>query len=213
VGVENMEARTYAFVGLAGIGYAIVTYYLWSDANRNFRVEQRPWLKIELAPDTESNNKVTTTMTVGHNLVIPIRLKNIGKTIAEDVRSAFAIQIASPADKLFLPPDMTDPPHVDKPTHWAGITTADSGAIFPEQFHDLPISKVGGYPDKWGPIPLTQPELDSITRGEALLYIAGTTTYTDAFGHKHWTRFCTTMPNTHNAQLACPQYNRADSDY
>ena len=201
-------------VGVAAIGYAIVTYYQWHEANRNFRIDQRPWLKIELAPDSESSNtKVSTTMTVGSNLVIPVRLKNIGKTIATDVRSSFAIQIAGPADKLFLPPDMTNPPRLDRPTHWAGITSAESGAIFPDQFHDLPISEVGGCPNNCGPIHLSQSEFDLIVGGNALIYIAGTTTYTDAFGLKHWTRFCSTIPNTHNAQLVCPQYNRADNNY
>ena len=171
-------------------------------------------MKIELVPDAESGNpKAIAAVVVGQTLTIQVRLKNIGRTPAEDVRSAFAIQIAGPNDELFLPPDMTNPPHKENPKHWFGVTTAESGAIFPDQFHDLPIPKVGGCPNNCGPIVINQDELNQLRSGTALIYLEGTSTYTDGFGKHHWTRFCTAIPSLHNGQASCVHYNRADSNY
>src|SRR5207253_7074434 len=89
------------------IGYAFVTYFQWRDANRNFRIDQRPWIKVELIPSESTGQQVTITTTVGSFLTIPVRIKNIGKTPAESITGTFAIQIAGKEADLVLPPDMT----------------------------------------------------------------------------------------------------------
>src|SRR5439155_9830659 len=52
-------------VVLDGIGYAIVTYNMWHDANRNFRIEQRPWITVELVPSESGGQRTTITTTAG----------------------------------------------------------------------------------------------------------------------------------------------------
>jgi hypothetical protein len=182
---------------------------------REMRQDQRPWITIELTPDSESSGqKVSTTVTVGKSLVIPVRLRNIGKTPAQDTGSAFAIQIRGPSDRLFLPLDMTHPPHVNNPKEFVGINKVTSGTIFPEQFHDLPILDIGVVAaGQSRSIVINQDEIDRLTSGSALIYVVGTATYSDEFGLHHWTRFCTTLPKTENAKLECVKYNRADSNY
>jgi hypothetical protein len=200
-------------VGIAGIAYAVTTYRQWNDANRNFRIDQRPWIRIELAPSESTGQQVNVTTTVGSPLIIPVRIKNVGKTPAENITGTFAIQIAGKSDELFLPPDMNNPPHVEHPTHRVGLTHVDTGSIFPDQFHDWPIAKVDDSRiGASGPVPITQGDLDRLRNGD-LIYIEGTVTYWDEFGNKHWTRYCNSIPKTFDSQLACVKYNRADSEY
>ena len=199
----------------AGIWYAWVTYNQWHDSNRNFRIDQRPWIKVELVPsDPGGSQQVSVSATVGNLLTIPVRVKNIGKTPAESITATFALQIAGKDDALFLPPDMNNPPHVEHPTHKIGLTHVNTGTIFPDQFHDWPISKVDN--SKIGdsqPVPVTQAEVDLLRQGSAIVYIEGTVSYWDEFGTKHWTRSCTAIPKTNITQLACVDYNRADNNY
>jgi hypothetical protein len=201
-------------VGAAGVAYAIVTYHQWNDANRNFRVDQRPWVKVELVPSKSSEQQATVTATAGSPMTVPVRVKNIGKTPANSLIGTFAIQIAGPQDELFLPADMNNPPHVEHPKHKVGLTHIETGTIFPDQFHDWPISKVDNTsigPSQ--PTTVTQEEVDRVNNGAARVYIEGTITYWDEFGRKHWTRYCTSLPGSIDNQPACPKYNRADSDY
>ena len=198
----------------AAVIVAVANSCQWRDANRNFRVDQRPWIKVELIPSEPEGHQTDVTVATGSLLVIPIRVKNIGKTPANEVTGTFAIQIAGKDDDLFLPPDMNDPPYVAHPTHLIGFTHIETGTIFPDQAHDWPISKVGNTKvGKSEPVALTQSEVDLLAHGAALIYIGGTIAYFDEFGLKHWTRYCTTVPDSHNGQASCPKYNRADNAY
>jgi hypothetical protein len=72
------------FVGLAAIGYAVVTYWLWYDANSNFKIEQRPWIKIKhqiVSPLTFNvgglDGKASITLSES--------IENVGQSVAVDV--------------------------------------------------------------------------------------------------------------------------------
>jgi hypothetical protein len=109
---------------------------------------------------------------------------------------------------------MNNPPYVAHPTHKVGLTHVETGTIFPDQFHDWPIYKVDNTTiGSSKPIALNQSEFDRLTRGTALIYIAGTVNYFDEFGLKHWVRFCTSLPTAIDSQAVCPKYNKADSNY
>jgi hypothetical protein len=76
-------------VGIAGIGYAIVTYFQWRDLQHNFRVDERAWIRI--SPQTpespfEDLNTVSSSVQIVNEGKLPARMVYVS-SIVEIVKS------------------------------------------------------------------------------------------------------------------------------
>src|SRR5207237_1280683 len=83
------------------IGYAVVTYYQWSDAHHNFILDQRAWLRMTL-PELEAKCAQCTEhdipVPIPKNLQFNLSVTNVGKTPAFDIRILATAEI-QPIDK------------------------------------------------------------------------------------------------------------------
>ncbi len=104
-----MIADTTIAAFIAAAFYACISYRQWSDSNRNFRIDQRPWLIIEttLIESTDpknANGTVTKTFESGQPVTIPVRIRNAGKLPAFGIEGGVLIQIADREGKSLILP-------------------------------------------------------------------------------------------------------------
>ena len=86
-------------LGVAGVVIAAgANVLLWHDANRNFMVDERPWIRIEFAPNKliegdPGNPHTVSNFETGKPISVDIRMRNGGKTPATAVEGHFFIRL------------------------------------------------------------------------------------------------------------------------
>lgn len=200
---------------IAGITYAAVTFAMWLDANRNFRIDQRPWLRFEtrLAPDDAGDQMLPggdffKKFEPGQPLTIPIRVLNGGKLPALYIEGGILVQVADKDGRSLVLPggDFTDKavPRV------TAVQTFNVEVIPPSGHTDMAATRYGitdGHA-----LMLTVSEIQRLSEGTDRIYIVGRLDYRDPFGTKHWTRFCKPVWDT-TESLRCEQYNAMDTNF
>jgi hypothetical protein len=72
---------------IAGIAYAIVTYFMWRDSRHNFATDQRAWVMLE---------SLSGDMEVGKQYIVWVSFKNFGKTPAIHASLTARMQMLAP---------------------------------------------------------------------------------------------------------------------
>jgi hypothetical protein len=172
---------------LFAMGYAVVNFLQWHDANRNFRIDQRCWEKIEVIRNAGS--KIAIDWAAGKQITVPLRISNSGKTVALQNNLTVFVEVLSPSES----PNLR---HVGQ-QHAIGFHSF-TGAFFPNEVQDFQVPRLN--PDDGTSELTTDAEAADQTK-----YIAvyGIVEYDDVFGKHHWTKFC------HPINLSSP-YNAAD---
>jgi hypothetical protein len=145
---------------------------LWRDANRNFRADQRPWIRIEFAPnkppsDSDPGNSYTVSrVETGKLISVDVRIRNSGKTPAVAIEGHFFIQLASLDGMMGFEEgsDVSGITHTNGPgtEETTGASRITTGIIFPDQFTPTTVVRSGYVNGKLEQIPLTPSEMTSL---------------------------------------------------
>lgn len=154
-------------------------------------LDQRAWMKATVD---------WTPFLVGNNVLV--RVSNIGKGIAQDLRALAVMQVIPAKASPSL--DWRFKPHADD--QFSIVFPGDPEEPFPVSLYG-PAKVAGG---SLPPRKLTVPEVDDLTEGNSYLTVSGEIIYSDQFG-KHWTHFCawhdlSIKPSDFNSR-ACILYN------
>ena len=147
-------------VGIAGIGYAIITYHLWKDANANFRADQRAWIYVSKTTMLQEPTEQDKTVKISTSVI------DGGKT------PAFAVGLKH---GVFLFDH--DPPMAD----WSKVILEPQGVLFPGQSNGSFVfsEKFAGASD----VAIYKAKTGRIYLRTCLLY-------TDVFNEPHFTESC-----------------------
>ena len=147
---------------LAGIVYAVITYLSWKDLRHNFMVDERAWLKVQIAfPPTQDTQ-------------VPMKIINIGKIVATSAHFDADLELVD---------SHSAPSFRFKPWHTIGTFQV----MFPNNAEN-PIPVIRFDPDG-NKLLLTEPESNDLAAGNTYAVVYGQVVYADQFG-QHWTRFC-----------------------
>jgi len=205
-------------IGILAAGVvAVVNGLQWRDANRNFRIDQRPWIRIETAlinstdPVDATNGMVIKTFKVGAPITIPIRIHNAGKLPALGTEAAVLIQIADTEGRALVLPN----------GKYVGTSVLPLMAIprirleivFPNgSSSTIRMSRYGTENGHNGVIDLKPDEAKVLADGTSRIYIVARIDYRDPFGKEHWTTLCKSVSEM-TESLRCEQYNATDTNF
>ncbi len=153
---------------IAGIGYAVVTYFQWRDLRHNFEVDQRAWVRFGYATLGDKIDEKTVMN------AWPLTVQNVGKS------PAFAILVNGQFEivpKTVAPSFSFSRPH----------TLVQVSTLFPTDSSGFSIA-LQSNSDTVHTISID--EIHDLTAGRSYLAVFAVVTYQDQFG-PHWTRFCT----------------------
>jgi hypothetical protein len=167
---------------IAVIAYAGLTYSQWRDLQRHFMVEQRAWLKADIAIPPRGFN---ITGTVGG-------ITNVGKSPAFHavMQSAFQIIDNDKGASFNYPPEPRAFFPIIFPSDRSAVYFLEQGAVNARS--------------------LTPREKEGLEQGSFCVVIFGRIVYDDQFG-THWTQFCAWNyygpPGAHTCQTgSCVKY-------
>src|SRR5260370_16346070 len=152
---------------LSGISYAIVTYCMWRDSNRNFGIDERAWVQHSAFFPNMGAEKIP--------LESDIQFQNTGKTAVKIYLSQFIVKI------------LKDTEAVDFNYQNVHETVEQTGIIAPGAIIKLPVIEMV---DAVQQRLLTKTEADELLGGTAYLAIYGQGVYRDIFGNVYWFHFC-----------------------
>jgi hypothetical protein len=173
-------------VGLAGIGYALVTYYQWRDLDRHFRIDERAWIHIKIKEPAE-------TLADFSKIGVTANLVNIGKTPAKHIKITANAEVI---DRLVSP-------SFDYENGSAVHTTL--AILFPnDPSEDIFIG---------ANFVISAPQRQDLGSGKKYLVIYSIATWDDIFGNPHWAHFCVRRAFTPgpSASRTCSDYNDTDA--
>lgn len=185
----------------------------WSDANANFRTDQRAWVKFEVETSP-------IHIAVGEGVRIPARLVNTGKTSALNIRSRIVVQILR-SDREIAPdpeqqldfPGMPPSQNSYRVTD-LGVNHIESGIIYPNNDPSPAWVYLIGKSKTGDPIPEVMTKLGVSAMEHNLSYIAiwGQAWYEDIFGKTHWAKFCTgvALVGLQTRSPKCARFNNVD---
>jgi hypothetical protein len=149
---------------IAGIGYAVVTFWQWRDLRHNFQVDQRAWIKATVIwtgfPSTEQTL---------------IRIANTGKSVAISPHAVAIMEIVNAKSEPSLMWKFRPHQNVQFSLDFPG----DIEEPFPLTF----------FAENNSARKLSEAEKQSLTAGTSYVVASGLVIYSDQFG-EHWTRFC-----------------------
>ncbi|WP_260738190.1 hypothetical protein [Tunturiibacter lichenicola] len=195
----RIETLAYLFA----MAYAVITFFQWKDANRNFRIDERGWQRFQVIPTevTPATGEVyAIDFTAGRPIQIPMTITNTGKTPVFDIKTDIYVEVVD-RDKG---PRLSG---VGDPNGLLGME-ATTGINFPAQvFQTLAIR----------PPLTTEEESADLKSKPQRKYVAmyGRIQYRDAFKTQHWTQFCWTNLATYQMghQIDdCTAYNDVDKN-
>jgi hypothetical protein len=147
-----------------------ITYLQWHDLRHNFEVDQRAWLKVDVALPLQIKPDTTATVTVS----------NVGKSPA--------LRIV--VDMMFEVVKNGSAPNFVPVAH---RTMANVPLMFPtEKGQPIVVPPTPNH-DDGSPRDLTQDEINGLSTGTMYIAVLGMASYIDPFG-THWTRFCNWKP-------------------
>jgi hypothetical protein len=159
------------------IAYAIVTFFQWQDLRHNFQVDERAWIRP--TPDADINGVFANNAPVpwsSDTVTLPfwpITLKNIGKSIAEDIVGHGLLEVL----------DNSQPPSLN---FYQPHMLMSLQVLYPQDDFKF---KIPLYQTSSSPRPLTKNEYDRLMSGDSYLVVYTEITYRDQFGY-HWVRMC-----------------------
>jgi hypothetical protein len=169
-------------VWLTGIGYAIITYYLWLDSNRNFKIDQRAWLGYQEVTDVSLTSADASSKMV-------IWFINTGKTPA--------LKFKGHANTKLVYPSQTFAQEYKNPTPEPSL-----GYVMPGQRAHLEIGSTG----PWEPLAIKALKEDRVK-----LHVFSEICYKDIFGVSHHSTFCGhVVAPALNTVATCGAYNEPD---
>ncbi len=195
---------------------------------RQMRLDQRPWLKFEIGGQVindKNPNDIIKSVTFAEGQVprVPVRLVNVGKTAARGVHGIIVLEIVPLGKDPNLPQRKKKylflaggpiPTRPKAPVRAA--TPIKGGDIFPGMYSEVPIDRVhirsnGRAVEGF---PLGHQEALSLLSDKAYLSFYGEFFYSDIFGVKHWTRFCSmyTVNGTPVDSEKCADFSDVDTN-
>lgn len=144
------------------------------------RNDQRAWVGVEGFDGKAEIDK---------RLIITVALKNTGKTPAINLTVS---ENATPVDAG------KEPPLIDIPVEHS------QGMLFPNQLYTVPLNVTSRRTQG-----LDAHDYQLITSGAVVIYAYGTITYSDVFGRKHWTKFCSYLAPGGGFNV-CKTHNETD---
>lgn len=140
--------------------------------------DERAWIQVGSQPDAQGSDTTTLHFSAGQQVTYPLRVKNIGKTAASNVRMKIFVDIIDASHEVPLN-------RVNDESYPRNNIT--SGIIFPgSDFRDF-VVRVG---ENGTVLPATSAEVSEIKNGKAYWAVYGLVTYDDLFRGHHWTKFC-----------------------
>ncbi|HMI52827.1 MAG TPA: hypothetical protein VK525_15050 [Candidatus Saccharimonadales bacterium] len=152
----------------AGIVYAFLTYLMWSDSHKNFRIEHQATLNpvIGLMPLDQ--------YVVGNTLHADVNIVNVGQTAAKHNISDFVVTLQSNASSVQI--------DYKRGVHTTGGLLSGLGGINPIAVI-RPLSAYAA--DK-----LKEEEVEGIKAGSLYVAVYGRGEFVDIYGDKHWFKIC-----------------------
>jgi hypothetical protein len=183
-------------------------------------VDQRPWLKFEIGEEPNKTGLIYAFPPAGQPLKIPIRITNIGKTPAKEIKGALWIQLVRDKNEPVIPDGnkhlIFTIPGERLPIGGQRFPSEGWvwGVVYPDQMVKQYFSPVKIGPDgKNVEIPLTNPDFDDMGVGKLRIYALGEVIYHDMFGVAHWSRFCMGDPRDNlPVALRCTRFNSVDGN-
>jgi hypothetical protein len=171
---------------LSVIAYAVITYWLWSDANTNFKTDQRAWVGF-------THLEIPQDMGIGSFRAV-LTMENRGKTPA--IRATVKYGEFAPYCLATLP---SDPFILTKLPKTVEVSLLPN---LPQQTGVMSIQ-------------IDKEVFHALTQEPGCrLYIVGNVEYFDIFRKAHFRRFCAYWNNTTTRAFdACDTYTDGDEDY
>jgi hypothetical protein len=149
----------------AAIFYAAVSYNQWKDLRRNYKADQRAWVRYDPSwPEINSSSPAN----------LPGTLTNIGKSAI----------LSLEAEGVYEVVDAKDSPSFNMNKPHSRVRTV---LAFPSEKTDFSIALIDQTTQ--AARPLTNDEVERLHSGSAYIAVFGWIIYTDEFG-MHWYRFC-----------------------
>jgi len=210
---ESIKNATWAAVVAAAI-YALISLLIWGQmikqsniastalrqSTESFRIDERAWIEIEPIQGTLFYPR---TEKIGAAFQYPIYIRNVGKTVARDIQLRGSRQGSQSSitmgdsmealnfeqEKLLLGkvPTATDIP----------INNPEPKVLAPNTSSAVPVVFNGQEPQIF-------PKVEWVS------YLIGRIDYTDAFGIKHWMKFCFFVANSRGELWNCREGNDQD---
>ncbi|MGA3071198.1 MAG: hypothetical protein ABSD43_13375 [Terracidiphilus sp.] len=197
---------TFCTIGV-GIWQNSISRRLAQIAEAQLRIDDRPWLKVEVTNDNP--------LGAGKPVVAGVRITNIGKTPATQVMIVTKVAVI-PVNKEPDLPDHMLAPKMEMYNPPVGTTGKSAGAgnvtimavIYPTDHEDIVARRLADAAE-YPAFPLSIQEATDINAKKDWVMVFGEVWYTDILGQIHWTRFCadaTTNANSEN----CFKYSALD---
>lgn len=156
---------------VAGVAYAIITFFMWRESHNNFVLEERAWLDVSKAEITDSGKDFHA----GSPITAKVTLVNTGKTPAREVQAEYRIVLLRNTEEVPLSYD-------------ASVRNTDFIGLMPP--NGSTEIAVQNYINRFEVEKFTEDEMKDIASGRAYLAVYGRIRYTDIFGEKHWFKNC-----------------------
>lgn len=195
-GVQNSLRRATWFAVAAATLYAGITAWQTYEIRRNFRMDQRAFMKITAEPAQRIDAISPAFWTA--------RFSNGGKTPAFKIESKFQFQFLKKYESPVFDYETRPYSSANSPLMWSG--DGDAIPVFRAYYANGSKQHVDAG--------LSTEELGLLKDGEAWLVKNGRMTYEDMFGFKHVTTFCAfstmlrwTCANAKNFPASMPVLN------
>jgi hypothetical protein len=189
----------------SAIIYAGITYFQWKESGRNFRIDERAWIKIQFVRDGKDAPEIIVP-TDGSPLRAQYIASNAGKTYAKNVTVEARLIVLPAASSVPVEVLIPQKPTLDAITWHGGIFPGDKSAA-------VNVIRSDG---QGRPIATAQSDIDGIHSGALYVSVYGLAIYDDVFGHKHWTKFCdwvgAAVPGNEYAAHSCTDANGVDEE-
>jgi hypothetical protein len=182
-----------AVIAISAFASFWVFFFQLRDAHKMAALDQRPWIKLSVAWQTD--------IAPNRALGVLIHTENVGKTAAKVVNETFILE------KL----ESGQAPSFNY--NKAGTLTNLLGMIMPDVLvpdTNFPLFAMGNNPP---PPVLGDVAYKELVSGRAYLALFGKAEYLDIYGTQHWTHFCIWKnygPGNFNA-VSCNEYNNVDA--
>lgn len=193
--------------------YTVAAFLQVQTSENQLRMDQRPWIKVEYADPSP--------MSPASPISLPITIRNVGKSPAQQVFCAAIIKIVPIGGEPDIAQNLVppDPIYKHKWVWWwkrrTGIvaTYLRTGDSWPGDPYTFTAVRSNGS----GPELLTLNEAKDMFDRRAYALVFGQVWYLDIFGTTHWTKFCKDLPlqgaSSYSQSKTCANYNAADSNF
>lgn len=196
--------RIMALLTLLGLVIAGLTGFIFWYQLDEMRTDERAWIsvstKVAFPKDENSMKTVPVVATITYN--------NIGKTAARGIKVEAVVDYEMNGES----PDFV---YDGRPR-----SRSTTGIIFPNDPQQLPAPFLEGDPSSKTEVKnryLVHSEFQDLNDGTSYMVVYVKADYTDIFGKKHWTHYCSffinpNAPPVNISAKACTSYNDTDNE-